>query len=88
MRPKDEGTSADTSAYSVRDRFWLWLLYEARLTRSWAWKVTVWWGYNIRHYPEPPPWLDDPVAQALGFVPMKDAGRELLERQRKREDET
>lgn len=88
--PKYVGTPADTSDMSGWERFWLWLEWEARWTRPWAGDLSLWWCYNVRRFPKPPPLPtieDDPVAQALGFVPMKDAGRALLERQRKREGE-
>jgi hypothetical protein len=85
--PKYVGTCADTSDMTGWERFWLWIKWEARWTRRWAGDVSLWWDHNVRGFPKRPAWEDDPVAQALGFVPMKDAGRALLERQKKREGE-
>lgn len=53
---------------SRRDKFTTWLNYYWRPTRGWTAAVAMWWAYNVRRYPKPPPFVLDRVAQHLGLV--------------------
>lgn len=50
-----------------------WAEFYCPLTRRWMPKVSLWWHYNVRRYPKPPPLDQDRVYQRL-FPPCPDCG--------------
>lgn len=52
----------------LRYKLSMWFTYYWWPTRRWMPRLSLWWGYNVRRYPKPPPFVKDRIAHHHGFV--------------------